>query len=208
MTDDSAPTDSTEAAPTDPTLHTRVAELEAELEKERNQATDYMKRWQYAQAELANMRRRGQQERDDLTKYAIAPLAATLLEVLDNFDRAEQAIPATLQSFTWISGVVLIHHQLEYVLQQHGLEPVSAAGQPYDPNVHEALAQEHHESVPEGTVIAEVQRGYKLHGRLLRPTLVRVSQGPAPAAEDMAGQEHVETATSAAPADPTPEEEV
>lgn len=207
MTDNSVPTGSTEETITEPALHARVAELEAELEKERNQATDYMKRWQYAQAELANMRRRGQQERDDLVKYGIAPLAATLLEVLDNFDRAEQAIPATLQSFTWISGVVLIHHQLEYVLQQHGLEPVAADGQPYDPTVHEALAQEHHESVPEGAVIAEVQRGYKLHGRLLRPTLVRVSQGPAPAAAEAADQENADTAPSTASAEPIPEGE-
>lgn len=170
---------------TDPTadtaLHVRLAELEAELAKERDQATDYMKRWQYAQAEVANIRRRTQQEHDDLVKYGIAPLAATLLEILDNFERAEQAIPPALQSFTWISGVMLIHRQLEYLLQQHGLEPIAASGQRYDATVHEALTQEHHESAAEGIVIAEVQRGYKLHGRLLRPALVRVSQGPGPA---------------------------
>jgi molecular chaperone GrpE len=207
MTDDSVPTNSTGETASDPELRSHVAELEAELEKERNQATDYMKRWQYAQAELANVRRRGQQERDDLAKYGIAPLAATLLEVLDNFDRAEQAIPATLQSFTWISGVILIHRQLEYVLQQHGLEPIAAAGQPYDPAVHEALAQEHHESVPEGTVIAEVQRGYKLHGRLLRPALVRVSQGPAPAPEGTPGPEASEAVQGTPPGEPAREGE-
>ncbi|HEV7216571.1 MAG TPA: nucleotide exchange factor GrpE [Chloroflexota bacterium] len=175
----------------DTELHARVAELEAELAKERDQATDYMKRWQYAQAEVANIRRRTQQERDDLVKFGIAPLAATLLEILDNFERAEQAIPPTLQSFTWISGVMLIHRQLEYLLQQHGLEAVAATGQSYDAAVHEALTQEHHESVAEGVVIAEVQRGYKLHGRLLRPALVRVSQGPAPAgsAAEPAGEQ-------------------
>jgi len=81
---------------------------------------------------------------------------------------------------------MLIHRQLEYLLQQHGLEAVAAAGQPYDANIHEALVQEHHESVAEGVVIAEVQRGYKLHGRLLRPALVRVSQGPAASPEEPA----------------------
>jgi molecular chaperone GrpE len=167
-------------------LRGRIAELEAERDKERDQATDYMKRWQYAQAELANMRRRTQQEREDLTKYGIAPLAATLLEVLDNFERAEQAIPPSLQSFTWISGVMLIHRQLEYLLQQHGLEAVAAAGQTYDANVHEALVQEHHDSVAEGVIIGEAQRGYTLHGRLLRPALVRVSQGPAVTGEEPA----------------------
>lgn len=184
MTDDVTTPEAESVNPTDLILRARLAELEAERDKERDQATDYMKRWQYAQAELANMRRRTQQEREDLTKYGIAPLAATLLEVLDNFERAEQAIPPSLQSFTWISGVMLIHRQLEYLLQQHGLEAVAASGQAYDANVHEALVQEHHESIADGVIIAEIQRGYKLHGRLLRPALVRVSQGPAVTAEE------------------------
>lgn len=183
MTEEQAATELSGEPMSESELRARVAELEAELAKERDQATDYMKRWQYAQAEVANIRRRTQLERDDLVKYGIAPLAATLLEILDNFERAEQTLPAALQTFTWISGVMLIHRQLEYLLQQHGLEPIAASGQTYDATVHEALVQEHHESVAEGVVIAEVQRGYKLNGRLLRPALVRVSKGPAPAEE-------------------------
>ena len=83
-TDAAAPTEASAVA----TLEARIAELEAALQKERDQADDYMKKWQYAQAELTNMRRRGQQERDDLVKFGVAPLAAALLEVLDNFERA------------------------------------------------------------------------------------------------------------------------
>jgi molecular chaperone GrpE len=178
MTDESAPVETRQEGSDEQALRARIADLEAELEKERNQATDYMKRMQYAQAELVNIRRRNQQERDELTKYGVAPLAASLLEVLDNFERAEQAIPAALQSFTWISGVVLIHRQLEYLLQQHGLERIETAGQTFDATQHEAMTQEHHDSIVAGGIIAEVQRGYKLHGRLIRPALVRVSQGP------------------------------
>jgi molecular chaperone GrpE len=195
MTDDAGNTDAIaqgerqgqgEQAPAggDAAMAERLAALEGELAKERDQATDYMKRWQYAQAELANLRRRSQQEREELTKYGVAPLAAALLEVLDNFERAEQAIPQALQSYTWISGVLLIRRQMDYLMLQHGLEPIPAEGQTYDPTVHEALTQEHHTTVPEGAIIAEVQRGYRLHGRLLRPSLVRVSQGPAPTAAE------------------------
>ncbi|MGI8915503.1 MAG: nucleotide exchange factor GrpE [Chloroflexota bacterium] len=178
MTEASANLETPPESSDEATMRTRLADLQAELDKERDQATDYMKRWQYAQAEVANIRRRSQQEREELTKYGVAPLAASLLEVLDNFERAEQVIPAALQSLTWISGVVLIHRQLEYVLQQHGLERIETAGQVYDAGIHEALTQEHHASIAEGAIIAEVQRGYKLQGRLMRPALVRVSQGP------------------------------
>lgn len=170
----------------------RISELMAELEKERNQATDYMKRMQYAQAEVANIRRRSQQEREELTKYGVAPLAASLLEVLDNFERAEQVLPDALQSYTWISGVVLIHRQLEYLLQQHGLARIETAGKTFDAAFHEAMTQEHHDSIAAGGIIAEVQRGYTLQGRLMRPALVRVSQGPA--------------ATEGAPASPADEQ--
>jgi molecular chaperone GrpE len=169
-------------------LERRIAELEAALQKERDQATDYMKKWQYAQAELANVRRRGQQERDDLVKFGVAPLAAALLEVLDNFERAEQTLPPPFRSYTWVNGVFLIHRQIEYYLQQHGVEAIETANQRYDPALHEAIAQEHHDTIGEGMIIAEVQRGYRMHGRLLRPALVRVSQGPAPKGEAAEGQ--------------------
>jgi molecular chaperone GrpE len=179
MTDESATVETPQEVSAEQAFRLRITELETELEKERNQATDYMKRMQYAQAEVANVRRRSQQEREELTKYGVAPLAASLLEVLDNFERAEQVLPDALQSYTWISGVVLIHRQLEYLLQQHGLERIETAGQTFDANLHEAMTQEHHDSIAAGGIIAEVQHGYKLQGRLIRPALVRVSQGPA-----------------------------
>lgn len=182
----------------------RLAELEAALQKERDQATDYMKKWQYAQAELANMRRRSQQERDDLVKFGVAPLAAALLEVLDNFERAEQALPASFHSYTWVNGVFLIHRQIAYFLQQHGLEAIETANQRYDPALHEAIAQEHHVSIGEDMIIAEVQRGYRMHGRLLRPSLVRVSQGPAPKSETAESEGVEDEAASAADASSEP----
>jgi len=182
-TDAAAPTEAGAA-----TLEARIAELEAALQKERDQADDYMKKWQYAQAELTNMRRRGQQERDDLVKFGVAPLAAALLEVLDNFERAEQSLPPQFRSYTWVNGVFLIHRQIEYYLQQHGLEAIQTADQRYDPALHEAIGQEHHETIAADMIVAEVQRGYRLHGRLLRPALVRLSQGPAPSGDAAQGQ--------------------
>ena len=202
-TDEAAPqVPADEAAP----LRARLTELEAALEHERDQATNYMKRWQYAEAELANQKRRHQQEREELGRLGPAPLAAALLEVLDNFERAEQTLPPALRSYTWIGGVLLIHRQLDYLLQQVGLEAVQTAEQRYDPSLHEAVTQEHHETVPEGVVIAEVQRGYRLHGRLLRPALVRVSQGPAPQQETPAPTDQpAETPVAAEQPEGTPQ---
>ncbi len=182
MSDQTAPAEGQQTEPqTGSDLAGRIAVLEAQLEKESAQATEYMKRWQYAEAEIANIKRRTQQEREELQKYGTAPLAAALCEVMDNFERAEMTIPRSLNTLTWINGVILIHRQLDYLLKQHGLEAIDTTGKVFDPARHDALAEEHHATVAAGSIIATVQSGYTLHGRVLRPALVRVSKGPEPA---------------------------
>ena len=98
--------------------------------------------------------------------------------------RAFQTLPYGLLSLTWIDGMALIHRKLEATLEALGLEPIEVEpGQPFDPLVHAAITREAHGDLEEGQVIAEVQRGYRLGERLLRPTLVRVSSGPAEKAD-------------------------
>jgi molecular chaperone GrpE len=166
-----------------------VRELERQLDALREQARaaetraqENLDRWQRAQADLANFRRRTQFERDELEKYATAALVTSLLPVLDNFDRAWSTLPGQFRRLTWLSGVAMVHSQLRGTLERVGLTEIDAEGQPFDPSLHEAVDSEggdgpHH-------VVAVLQAGYKLNERVLRPTLVKVGPKPeAPAAE-------------------------
>lgn len=159
-------------------LRQRVQELEERAQKESEQATDYMHRWQRVAADFANYKRRTEQERDDLVKFANQVLIGQLLTVLDNFERAFTSIPRELRSLSWISGVDLIYQQLYGVLMQQGLEAVAPGeGERYDPQLHEAISYEPADGKEDGAIVRVYQTGYRLHGRLVRPALVTVAQG-------------------------------
>ncbi|HEX3272631.1 MAG TPA: nucleotide exchange factor GrpE, partial [Ktedonobacterales bacterium] len=160
-----------ETAPSD-----RVATLETELEKERAAATDYMQRWQRAQADLSNFRRRTEQERDQQQKLYRAQALAILLPALDTLERAFATLPATLRGYSWIEGVALVQLQLEGTLRNAGVEPLEVEiGAEFDPRWHEAIGEVESAEVPDGRIAAVIQRGYALGDLLLRPTLVQIS---------------------------------
>ena len=148
---------------------------EARFKAEQAKADDYFAKWQRAAADLANMRRRHEQERQEYMKQANAMLIAELLPVLDSFDRALASMPPDLRELTWIDGIVLVERQLRMVLERTGLRPIEAEGKPFNPTEHEALLHEESDQ-PEDTVIGELQKGYKLHERVLRPALVKVAK--------------------------------
>ncbi len=144
-------------------------------EEEHARAEDYFARWQRAAADMANMRRRNEVERQEYMKQANAALIEQLLPVLDSFDRALDSVPAELREQSWVDGILRVERQLRAALERAGLSAIEAQGKPFDPNEHEALMQEESEQ-PEDTVIAELQRGYKLHDRVLRPAMVKVAK--------------------------------
>src|ERR671934_2178556 len=152
-----------------------AVDWEARFKAEQAKADDYFAKWQRAAADLANMRRRHEQERQEYMKQANAMLIAELLPVLDSFDRALVSMPPDLRELTWIDGIVLVERQLRMVLERAGLTPIAAEGQPFNPTEHEALLHEESDK-PEDTVISELQKGYKLHERVLRPALVKVAK--------------------------------
>ncbi len=159
-------------------------DLAAELAREREKATDYMQRWQRAQADLSNYKRRAEQEREQLQKYGAFPLYLELLKMLDNFQRAFETLPAELREFSWVQGVALSYMQLESMLRMNGVTPFETrAGEPFDPAIHEAVTHEETDAYPDGTITAEYQRGYKLFDRVLRPSLVRVAKAKSLATE-------------------------
>src|SRR5256714_8013710 len=152
-----------------------AVDWEAGFKAEQAKADDYFAKWQRAAADLANIRRRREQERQEYMKQANAMLIAELLPVLDSFDRALASMPPDLRELTWIDGIVLVERQLCMVLERAGLRPIEAEGKPFDPTEHEALLHEESDK-PEDTVIGELQKGYKLHDRVLRPAMVKVAK--------------------------------
>jgi len=170
----------------------KVDELEAlrrELEKAKAQAAEYLEGWQRTQAEFANYKKRNEQERQELLKLANATLIAKLLPIMDDFERAFQTLPRSLARLTWIDGIALIHRRLQAILEAEGLTVIETKGQSFDPLLHEAVSYEEVEGYDDGQIIEEVQKGYKLHDRILRPALVRVARGkPAPKAEEGKGE--------------------
>lgn len=159
----------------------QLENLKKQLEGEKARAEDYLRRWQRAQADFVNFKRRVEQEKSDLLRYANASLVSKLLPILDDFERAEASLPAVLHQLSWIEGVFLIRLKLWAVLQQEGLSPIEALGKDFDPMQHEAVVVEPDVDPGQGKVVEELQRGYRLRERVIRPTLVKVGRREQPA---------------------------
>ena len=126
-------------------------------------------------ADFANYRKRNEAERADFAKYAKADLIRKLLDVLDGYDRALETVPQEIAGQPWVEGMWLVERKLRALLEAEGLQTLDAVGKPFDPYQHEAVA--HLESdAPEGTVISEYQKGYRLHDRIIRPAVVTVAK--------------------------------
>jgi molecular chaperone GrpE len=156
--------------------------LKKQLEGERARADENYRHWQRAQADFVNYKRRTEQERADLLRYANASLVAKLLPIVDDFERAERALPSSLLHLSWIEGVFLISYKLLALLQHEGLAAIEAVGKQFDPVQHEAVIVEPGVELGQGEVVEELQRGYRLGDRVIRPTLVKV--GPPKASTD------------------------
>jgi molecular chaperone GrpE len=148
--------------------------LEAQLDKAKAEAQRYLANWQRAEADFSNYKRRMEQERGEAHRVANAALIINILPILDDLERALASLEISLAGLTWFDGIRLIYRKLLLVLENAGVRQIEAEGQPFDPRFHEAVM---HGPGPEGKVVAEVQRGYKLHDRVLRPAMVVVGKG-------------------------------
>jgi molecular chaperone GrpE len=149
---------------------------EERLREEQARAEQYLTNWQRAQADLANVRRRSQQDREEYVKRANEELIRDLLPVLDSFDRALASVPADVRGTTWADGIIAVERQLRMGLLRHGVTPIEAQGQKFDPTQHEAITLKESAEHNDDEITAELQRGYKLHDRVIRPTLVEVAR--------------------------------
>jgi len=151
-----------------------VETLKQVLVEEKQKAESYLANWQRAQADLINYKRRSEQEKEEISKFANSALMLNLLLVLDDLERALTSIPSNLAEVSWVDGIRLIERKLRASLEVSGLSPIKAVGEPFDPHLHEAIRQD---KGKEGIVIEEVQKGYKFHDRVLRPSRVVVGNG-------------------------------
>ena len=130
-----------------------------------------------SQADFDNYRKRATREKDEAIKYANSSLLERLIAIVDNFELGLSAAKAEGESSPIYSGMSMVLKQLTDFLVENGLQAIDAEGKKFDPNLHEAIAHEPSSSVPEGDVIRQMRRGYKLKDRLLRPSTVVVSSG-------------------------------
>lgn len=158
--------------------------LAKQLAEERQRAESFYASWQRSAADFANYKRRTDQERADANRFAGAMLIVNILPILDDLERALQSVSKEVAGLTWVDGIQIIYRKLQMVLEAQGLKPIEAVGKAFDPNAHEAVLRAPGE---EGIVLAELQRGYMLHDRVIRPALVKVGAGEAaqePSASD------------------------
>ncbi|MFO8101958.1 MAG: nucleotide exchange factor GrpE [Dehalococcoidia bacterium] len=136
-------------------------------------AEQYLANWQRTQADFANYKKRAEQEKAEFSRFANASLMNSILPVIDDFERALENAPEEGNS-EWMEGIKLIYRKLMGVLEGQGLSKIEAEGKDFDPNFHQAVL---HEEGEEGRVLQELQKGYMIHDRLLRPAMVTVGKG-------------------------------
>ncbi|WP_314584629.1 nucleotide exchange factor GrpE [Paenibacillus terrigena] len=152
-----------------------LSEVELEIQRLTELAEENNNRYLRAQADFDNFRRRTVKEREELAKYASLKVVEQLVPVLDNFERAIQASGDNQDFESFSKGVQMIFRQLSQVLDQEGLQQMNAVGQPFNPEYHQAIMQVESDEYEEGIVVEEVQKGYMLKDKVLRPAMVKVS---------------------------------
>ncbi|MEK6665474.1 MAG: nucleotide exchange factor GrpE [candidate division NC10 bacterium] len=177
MTDETAPVEPSEGLEPSP-IEDELTRLRRALDEAKQLLDEKTDRYLRAMADLDNQRKRAQREREDYIRYANEALLRELLPVLDNFDRALGAARAGSEALSLLTGVELIQRELLKVLEKFGVTPYSALGQPFDPERHEAVQRVITPDAPDMTVVEEIQRGYVLNGRVLRPAMVVVAVPP------------------------------
>ena len=169
-TTESNAADASGASASEQSADTLLTQLQTDIESYRDLALR-------SKADFDNFRKRAAREKEDAVKYANANFLDRLIPILDNFELGLNAARSSADNSQILAGMDMVAKQLSDFLVACGVEPVNAEGQHFDPNLHEAVAQEESASVPEGVIIRQLRKGYKLRDRLLRPATVMVSKG-------------------------------
>jgi len=170
--------------------------METALSEAEKKAAEYLDGWQRSQAAFANFRKRTEAEQAQVRRNANSSLLLRLLPILDDFKRAFEVIPEAYSGDPWLDGIRLVERKVKSILEAESVTPIELKpGDLFDPGLHEAVLYQEVEGFDDGEVVAEIETGYLIGDRILRPSLVVVAKGPAaPQPPD------AETAT---PPDPT-----
>ena len=156
-----------------------IESLKGELSEAKSQSDEYLTALQRERAEFLNYKRRTAEERERDLGLAAEGLIRKVLALADDFDRAIEARPDSIATDPWFEGVAAIDRKLRTLLESEGVSPIDAApGTPFDPRQHDAIANVPGTGRPEGEIVEQVRRGYRLRDRVLRPALVAVAAAP------------------------------
>jgi molecular chaperone GrpE len=157
-------------------LAAQIDELRDRAERAEREATENRTAWQRSAADFSNYRRRTEQQREEELGLANEGLLLKLLAVVDDLDRAVAHVPPELLGSPWVEGINAIDRKLRSLLDSEGVTPIDVVGGPFDPRLHEAVMHEETADVPDEHVTRELQRGYRVRDRVLRPALVAVAK--------------------------------
>jgi molecular chaperone GrpE len=152
-----------------------VEDLQDQIHKLQQEAEENYNRYLRTQADFDNFRRRSRKEKEEFLQYAALPLIESLLPAFDNLERAINSSEESKNFDSLVKGVDMVFRQVNEVLSKEGLKPIEALGKPFDPHYHQAVMQEESTEHEAGIVIAELQKGYMLKDKVIRPSMVKVS---------------------------------
>jgi len=162
-----------------------IERLQQALAEQEKEAEKYLANWQRALADLANYKKHAEQEKQEILNFGNSTLILNLLPVVDDFERAFSSLPSELAELNWIEGIKIIYNNLKAALKKVGITEIEAKGERFDPHLHEATMSREGE---EGVVLEEIQKGYRLKDRVLRPSLVVVGRGKEEIEEESHGE--------------------
>jgi molecular chaperone GrpE len=166
-----------------------LEELRAQIEELQKEKEEVFSKLQRVSADYVNFEKRAPKQIADTISYEKEKIIKSLLPALDNFEHTLQNAHAAEESGVLVKGVQIIYDQMLDILKSHGVEQIEALGEIFDPTVHEAMTRRAESNKEDGVVLEEFQKGYKLNGRVIRPSKVIVNKLPSEEAEDRAGSE-------------------
>jgi molecular chaperone GrpE len=161
--------------PSEPRISPEMAALIADLAEAQTKRDEYLDGWQRAIAEFSNYKKRVERDREMNQQNQTGSIVKRYLEVADDLERALRTRPQEGEGASWANGVDLIYRKLSNIFDSQGIKPMDVVGQPFDPNMHEAIGHVESAEIPSGHVAEVVQTGYWIGERVLRPALVRIA---------------------------------
>jgi len=157
-------------------LKKEIEELKKKLEEAEKLKNEYLAGWQRARADFLNYKKEELERLGEMVKYAGETLILKILPILDNFEIAEKKLPEDLKNNENVKGILQIKNQILNFLKEQGVEEIKSVGERFDPNFHEVVEEVEMKDKEPGTIVEEIQKGYKINGRLLRPAKVKVAK--------------------------------